>query len=568
MTRANVNWAVTRIAPRSLFSIRPGRGYKITVAFFLLSAIALVATFFLTSYFAEQVGRDSVIQIEKEIAESDAQLISDIVVTVLEGSQDPEVDAISSFISSLQDNPGALASIIQFLGGKDVSGKTIIEGMIAYLIETTEDPLNLIMDFIGEDGRELLTPTGVVDYSLIDQNGHASFTTGSGLGYDDEVHHFETLSRIGTYSYLEENVQYVDRNGEVHIGSLVNTYIPLTVGGEDPQTYALKLRRDATENLVGRIKTVKDSTLKITMSITTSILLVIGFAIFLFERQLRGAHDTVLRQQRVLTERLDEENIQLTQVNQSKDDFLSSLSHELKTPLTSVVGFTQILMHNKEGSLTPLQLDQLSIIRRNADHLNVMLNDLLDLSRIQRGEFEINKEVFHVDVWLEEIIDSFAPAIENRSQQIDCHIELETAKLIADRVRVSQVISNLVSNASKYSSDGSTIRVSAKVELEWLEIQIKDQGIGIAESDLGNVFLLFYRSRVNQRTTVAGTGIGLYVTKQIVELHEGTIDIQSVLGEGTTMTVRFLLPSEEQIVAAEMEAASASPFGNRLAELE
>ena len=233
------------------------------------------------------------------------------------------------------------------------------------------------------------------------------------------------------------------------------------------------------------------------------------------------------------------EKSELQRIEKSKNEFLSNITHELITPLTSILAFTSVLKKNKPGNLSPQQVTHLDLITRNGQRLNTLIADLLDLSRIDTDRFNISTSPFSVGDLLIEVELSFLPVLQAKYQTIRVELNFSEAWINGDRSRIAQVLSNLLNNASKYSEEKTEIRLVAHLDDDVLSIMVEDQGAGIKPDDLEKVCDLFFRAEEFEESAIPGTGIGLYVTKKIVELHGGTFSLQSGYGIGTTALIKI-----------------------------
>lgn len=245
-------------------------------------------------------------------------------------------------------------------------------------------------------------------------------------------------------------------------------------------------------------------------------------------------------EERVALQQLDAENRELQRVNEARSQFVSTVSHELRTPLTSVIAFADILARNRPKNLNPKQVEQVDAIRRSAVRLQALINDLLDVSRIDSGRFRLEETEFDARQLFEEVIDSFEPIFAAKYQVLDTSVPDRPLVVYADRYRVSQVVSNLLLNASKYSHENSTIEMTVQPKAGSLLVEIRDPGIGISEEDQEQLFTPFFRADNEETRSQPGTGLGLVIAKSIVESHGGELTLESERGEGTTF--RFTLP--------------------------
>jgi len=241
--------------------------------------------------------------------------------------------------------------------------------------------------------------------------------------------------------------------------------------------------------------------------------------------------------ERELRLRLDADNRELQRVNEMTNQFSAAVSHELRTPLTSVVAFADLLARKGGHNLSDRQFQQVGAIQRNAHRLMMLTNDLLDASRMQGGKLRIEPERFDARPLFEELAEGFAPLLAERGQTLRLELPAGSLWIDADRERLAQVVTNLLSNASKYSPDGSAVEMEATAAGEWLYLRVRDHGIGIPEEDQPKVFTPFFRAANAPTRGASGTGLGLFVVKSIVELHNGTIWLESAPGVGTEVHV-------------------------------
>ncbi len=231
-----------------------------------------------------------------------------------------------------------------------------------------------------------------------------------------------------------------------------------------------------------------------------------------------------------------------------KLDFLGIVSHELRSPLTSISGYLQILQL-KSKSLENKQFYELLVsANRQSARMKLLIESFLDIARIGEGKLRLNK----VEFTLHDLLSNIGQMLQQTvtSHVFLFHVDVQQL-ILADRDKIEQVIINFINNAVKYSPVGSKIEINAQVEHGELYIEVKDQGAGISEEDQHKIFTRFYRVENSQTEMVSGFGIGLYVSKEIINLHGGTIGLRSVVGQGTTFW--FKIPV---VVTSEASAAS------------
>ena len=277
-----------------------------------------------------------------------------------------------------------------------------------------------------------------------------------------------------------------------------------------------------------------------------------------------AAQNTELRAARTKLQESDEEvkkqNQELQRANQAKNTFLSAVSHELKTPLAIMIGFAELLGMNVTGNLEQQQLDQLRMVERNGRHLDLLVSDLVDVSRIESGRLAVNLEATRPGEVMQETLTGLDSIAVEKRQRIVRKLNVSETWVRADRARLGQIVTNLVTNASKYSPEESEIVVSADVDAHELVVVVKDSGLGISKEDQKKLFTPFFRSSNEEATKEKGTGLGLMITRSLVEMHGGTLQLDSDIGQGTTITVRMpgvMAEPDEDNAEKKIEATAA-----------
>jgi PAS domain S-box-containing protein len=238
---------------------------------------------------------------------------------------------------------------------------------------------------------------------------------------------------------------------------------------------------------------------------------------------------------------LESLNQELRSLDEMKSSLLANVSHELQTPLVLIKGYTEMILKRKIGPLTPEQEKGLTVSLRNIDRLVEMIDNLLDFSRMERGEASLQLEEFPLWQVVDEVIELVREKIRSKGIYITTEYETDDLQVKADRAKISQVFINLLSNAIKFNREGGRIliRVSAGVR-GMLDVEVKDTGIGIPAEAQGRIFERFYQADTSARKKYEGTGIGLSIVREILTMHGSSIRVDSSPGEGTTFA--FNLP--------------------------
>ncbi len=247
---------------------------------------------------------------------------------------------------------------------------------------------------------------------------------------------------------------------------------------------------------------------------------------------------------------LDIARKQAEEATEIKSQFLATMSHELRTPLNAVLGFSQLLMAGTSGDLTEKQMDKVKRIFRNGQTLLEMINDLLDLAKIEAGRLELLEEPFVVKDWLTGISTQFDGLAKDKGLTVTYNLDNDLPeKILADRVRLQQIVVNLLSNAIKFTDEGSvTVDVARLNKKEWT-ISVSDTGIGIPAHAQEYIFDEFRQVDGTSQRRHGGTGLGLAIVKNLVLTMGGTVRVKSAVGEGSTFSIR--LPLTEKPIGDE-----------------
>lgn len=242
---------------------------------------------------------------------------------------------------------------------------------------------------------------------------------------------------------------------------------------------------------------------------------------------------------------LREKNVELVNANLAKDRFLAGMSHELRTPLNAIIGFTGTMLMRLPGPLTPEQEKQLRTVQSSARHLLELINTILDLSKIEVGKMDVFPERFHLERVMDEVCAVIAPIAKAKDILVRKHLADDMETVTLDLQKFKQVLYNLLTNAVKFTENGGYVDIVATLYDDTrLQLDVRDTGIGIRPEDLDKLFVEFQQLDGFAARSREGTGLGLVLTRKLVELQGGSITARSEPGRGTTFTVVLPLQLE------------------------
>jgi len=261
--------------------------------------------------------------------------------------------------------------------------------------------------------------------------------------------------------------------------------------------------------------------------------------------QLWHSHQELELRVKERTKELARANEELKRLNQIKSEFVAAVAHELRTPLTSIKGYASILSMGKLGELTPEQKERVERIDRHSTELAKLINDLLDISRIESGKIGMEIKEISLTQLLKDILDLINPQAEEKNIEINLKIKDNLQTIFADYDHIRRVFINILGNAIKFTPPKGRIDISIYKEDSFIRTDISDTGIGIAPEDLPKIFTEFFRADNPINREKKGTGLGLSLCKKIVEAHKGKIWVDSTLGKGTTFS--FIIPAKPEL---------------------
>lgn len=300
---------------------------------------------------------------------------------------------------------------------------------------------------------------------------------------------------------------------------------------------ALKNRELGTQT-----DTIQRQNQMIAMLITIAFLIaILIITIFIAYRNNKHKTNILTEQTKEIEDKLDELkqlNLQLQTVDQYKSIFLASMSHELRTPLNSIIGYTGILLMGMTGELNTEQNTQLTKVKNNAKHLLSLINDILDISKIEANKVELQLEEFNINEVINEVVEMVFPKASEKKLEVSADIPNDFT-LYSDKRRIKQVVLNLAINAVNYSDSGKILISIQPLEDEHLQISVKDNGIGISESNMARLFQPFQQIDYSLTKQNKGTGLGLYLCRKIITMLGGTIYAKSEEGKGSEFFIEI-----------------------------
>lgn len=282
-----------------------------------------------------------------------------------------------------------------------------------------------------------------------------------------------------------------------------------------------------------------------TVYILAGVLFLSLLGSYLLKKQVNSRTAELLKTNKEMESRISERTIELAEAMESarsadqlKSAFLATMSHELRTPLNSIIGFTGILVQELPGPLNAEQKKQLGMIQNSARHLLALINDVLDISKIEAGQLDLVFSSFDLVSSVNETVDLIRPMADKKNLQVVTVLPDSPVQVYLDKRRFEQILMNLVNNAVKFTEKG-TVRVFCECEGENCSLSVEDTGIGIPAESIGSLFKPFQQLDTGLARKHEGTGLGLSICKKLIEMMNGNIGVESIPGKGSVFTIRF-----------------------------
>ncbi len=274
---------------------------------------------------------------------------------------------------------------------------------------------------------------------------------------------------------------------------------------------------------------------RVITSVTLVLVIILGYIL------VRSVRREVQQREKIekLAEDLSKANDRLTELDKMKSEFLSLATHQIRSPLTAIKGYSSMVLEGDFGEISQTVRQPVKTIMTSCQNLIDIVNEFLDISRIEQGRMAYNKEIFDISDLTKEVAHSLRPNVEKAGLILNTNLSNQRLSVNADKGKIRQIIGNLIDNAIKYTPKGS-IEVSTLLDHDTAEVMVKDTGIGIDPHEVNKLFTKFSRTKDAHKTNVTGTGLGLYIAKKMAEAHGGDIVVQSEgAGKGATFILKL-----------------------------
>ncbi len=262
----------------------------------------------------------------------------------------------------------------------------------------------------------------------------------------------------------------------------------------------------------------------------------------LFNQQLRESNELLKKKNKELEEKREQihiQNLKLLEASETKSRFLATMSHELRTPLNAIMAFSQMLQRKNKGNFSTSQVDMIQRIHNNGKNLLALINDILDLSKIEAGGLQLHPEEFDLSQLITTTVDELRSLKVQKKLDLKIKINLQDTKTVNDRNRLRQILVNLISNAIKFTDEGIVWIEAKEISDTHLAIEVGDTGIGISANEIKHIFEPFRQINQSISRKYAGTGLGLAITQSLTKMMNGNILVESELDKGSTFRVEL-----------------------------
>ena len=393
--------------------------------------------------------------------------------------------------------------------------------------------LSMLSTILDESVVELIKGTGVLKIKIFNSNGLTVYSTDpSQIGKLMPPDYPGSLANQENkiISQVEYKPQMLTWRGDTVVDRYVlSSYLPLRYFDDFEVEGVFEIYNDVTE-VYNQINSSQQK-------FATGLSIVLGMIYLLLFVFVRYADKAIKRNIDLAVARDSER-----QANKAKSHFLANMSHELRTPLNAIIGYSELLEENARDKADPDCVEDSLRIQSAARHLLQLINEILDLSKVESGELKVFHEQVKLHDFVKDIKSLVDPMVIKKNNFLGVNVDTEIEYIFTDTIKLKQILFNLLSNAAKFTENG-TIDLTINAEGPWLMIAVSDTGIGIDQTDISKLFLPFTQADSSTTRKYGGTGLGLAITKQYFELLGGSITAYSERGKGATFIVR--LPLEE-----------------------
>jgi len=444
------------------------------------------------------------------------------------------------------------AQIVSATTAESVRDAKVVAGIVTQLLDSSTGSANFSSKQFAESSSSLniadfLTESEIVRLTLYLPDGTTAWTS-SAVSEElepDQRQIFDASLSGAIATGLIRGASVSGTAGIVYDADVVETYVPISEFETGSTAFVLGVTRDVTTVLSVSIDQSRSAILR-----STAISLGTGFLVLLItvfiadirmwkQRVLAVAHERALASHELSVAKMNLANRELRQVTSEREKILSAVSHELKTPLTSMIAFTDIVSRNQSGDAATRNLKHLDVVKRSGDHLLSLINDLLSFNRLGSVDTAFQHEVLETIDLFDELQSSMSPILAAKNQTLAIEGVHEDQSVRLDRRRIIQALSNLISNGSKFSPEGSVVLVESHIENGELKLLVADPGVGISDEKLAEMFSRDIQADAPFGGSNAGSdqGLGFQIARDIIEAHGGQIEVQSQLGQGTRVSV-------------------------------
>ena len=458
-----------------------------------------------------------------------AGIVACLIFWAVQNGTAPAGDLINGLLAGLVAIT-ASCNIVTPLGAVIIgAGGGIVALYTTRLLERFEldDPVGAIpVHLAGGIFGTLALPLFATEEMLLGNNQLISYS--GNIRIDQFIAQLSGVFSVGLYAFVASYT----------IMKAINSYNPLRVSQEAEDIGLNIAEHDSSSDHIDLLKVMQYQS-------ETGNLSIRGPEDLFTEAGQIGYHYNILMEKleesgKVMHKQKNELQIAMEKArsaSQAKTDFLAKVSHELRTPLNAIIGYSEMLIEESEDDGLETYTDDLTKIHSSGEHLLTLINDILDISKIEAGKMDLYLEDFELGKFISQVISTAQPLVEKNSNKMIVELDDSIGNLRNDETKLRQVLLNLLSNAAKFTEEGIVKLKVSKAARASVKFELSDTGIGMTPKQLKNVFEEFMQAETSTSKKYGGTGLGLPISKKITEMMDGKIEIKSKVGEGTTFTI-------------------------------